>query len=116
VADKAPKQQVDELRQLVVDYARQETVDPLKDLGKYIAWGLAGAILLGTGVVFVAIAVVRLLQTEGPDWLHKPGWSTTYPYLIVLVLLAIGAGATLSQTRKKPSAKTGDAKNSTRAS
>ncbi len=100
--DKAPRQQVDELKDLVVAYAQQETIDPLKDLGRYIGWALAGAIMLGTGVVFVSIALVRMLQTEGPDWLHKPGWSSTYPYLIVLALLLIGAVLTLQQTRKRP--------------
>lgn len=100
--DKAPRQQVDELKDLVVAYAQQETIDPLKDLGRYIAWALAGAILLGTGVVFVSIAIIRLLQTEGPDWLHRRGWSTTYPYLIVLALLLIGSVLTLRQTRKRP--------------
>ncbi len=101
--DKAPRQQVDELKDLVVAYAQQETIDPLKALGRYIAWAISGAVLLGVGVVFVSIASIRLLQTEGPDWLHKRGWSTTYPYLIVLVLLLVGAVLTLRQTRKRPS-------------
>ncbi|HEY3830838.1 MAG TPA: phage holin family protein [Acidimicrobiia bacterium] len=102
VPDKAPRQQVDELKDLVVAYAQQETIDPLKDLGRYIGWALGGAVMLGVGVVFVSIGLLRLLQTEGPDWLHENGWSTLYPYLIVLVLLAIGAGLTLRQTRKRP--------------
>ena len=100
--DKAPRQQVDELKDLVVAYAQQETVDPLKDLGRFVGWALGGAILLGIGVVFVTIGLLRMLQTEGPDWLHKHGWSTLYPYLIVLALLIIGAVLTLRQTRKRP--------------
>jgi Putative Actinobacterial Holin-X, holin superfamily III len=104
VPDKAPRQQVDELKDLVVAYAQQETVDPLKDLGRYVGWALGGAVLLGVGVVFVSIGLLRMLQTEGPDWLHKHGWSTLYPYLIVLVLLIIGAALTLRQTRKRPPA------------
>jgi hypothetical protein len=111
VPDKAPRQQVDELKDLVVAYAQQETIDPLKDLGRYVAWALAGAIVLGVGIVFTSIGLLRLLQTEGPDWLHKPGWSTTYPYLITLGLLIIGAVLTLRQTRsrsKRSTRKAGD--------
>ncbi len=102
MADKAPKEQIQELKDLVVSYAKQETIDPLKGIGRYIGWALGGALLLGTGVVFVAIGFLRMLQTEGPDWLHKRGWSTTYPYLVLLVLLALGAVLTLRQTKKKP--------------
>lgn len=103
--DKAPRQQIDELKEIVVSYAKQETLDPLKDIGRYVAWAVGGALLLGVGVVFVSIALVRLLQTEGPNWLHKRGWSTVYPYLIVLVLLAVGAVLTLRQTRKRSTSK-----------
>jgi membrane protease YdiL (CAAX protease family) len=105
VPDKAPRQQVDELKDLVVAYAQQETLDPLKDLGRYIGWALGGAVLLGVGIVFVSVGLLRALQTEGPDWLHKHGWSTVFPYLIVLTLLIIGAALTLRQTRKRPASK-----------
>ena len=103
--DKAPRQQVDELRDLVVAYAQQETVDPLKGLGRYAAWSLGAAVLLGTGVVFTAIGLLRMLQTEGPDFEHHPGFSTLYPYLITLGVLVLGAVLTLRQTRNRPKKK-----------
>ena len=99
--DKAPRQQVDELRDLVVAYAKQETVDPIKGLGRYVAWALGGAVFFGVGIVFISIGVLRMLQTEGPDFEHHPHWSTVYPYLITLALLIIGAVLTLRQTRTR---------------
>ncbi len=59
-----PQQTLRELRDLVVSYAKQETVDPIKGLGRYIGYGVGGAALIGTGVVFVAIGLLRALQTE----------------------------------------------------
>ena len=49
-------QLVTELRDLVVTYVKQETVVPLKQLGRYVGFGLAGSLLLGFGVVFLALS------------------------------------------------------------
>jgi Putative Actinobacterial Holin-X, holin superfamily III len=67
---------------LVKDYARQETLGPLKRLGRYLGLGLAGAVLLGFGVLFAAIAGLRALQTEtGSTFTGSWSWA---PYLIVM--------------------------------
>ncbi len=81
-----------ELRDLVVAYFRQETVDPLKNLGRYIAFGLSGALLLGVGVILLAVGVLRLLQVEtgatfDGDW----SWA---PYAIVFVTLLLSGAIT----------------------
>src|SRR5215468_5096586 len=44
--------------QLVKDYARQETLGPLKGWGRYIAFGSAGALVLGIGI---AVSMLGLL-------------------------------------------------------
>ena len=54
--------QVTELKDLVVGYAKQETVDPLKTLGRYLGYGLAGSILLGMGLILLLLALLRGLQ------------------------------------------------------
>lgn len=82
-------QLVTELWELIVAYFKQETVVPLKQLGRYVALGLAGSLLLGTGVLFLALAGLRALQTETGDTFDG-NWSWA-PYGIVLAVLLIGA-------------------------
>ena len=77
-----PQQTIRELRELVVEYAKQETVEPLKGLGRYVAWGIAGALLLGLGFVFLAIGALRALQDE--TYPHFTGNWSWVPYAIVV--------------------------------
>jgi hypothetical protein len=81
-------QLVTELRDLVVTYVRQQTVIPLKQLGRYVAFGIGGSLLLGFGVVFLAMSGLRALQTE-TDGTFDGDWSWV-PYVIMVFLLAIG--------------------------
>ena len=54
--------QVGDLKDLVVGYAKQETVDPLKTLGRYLGFGLAGSVAIGGGLVLLLLALLRGLQ------------------------------------------------------
>jgi hypothetical protein len=81
-------QLVTELRDLVVTYVRQQTVIPLKQLGRYVAFGIGGSLLLGFGVVFLAMSGLRALQTE-TDGTFDGDWSWV-PYVIMVFLLAVG--------------------------
>ena len=78
---------VNDLWLLVRDYAKQETVDPLKALGRFIGYGLGGASLLGLGLAFGALALLRLLQTETGDDLT--GSLTWVPYAVTFALTAM---------------------------
>jgi hypothetical protein len=82
-------QLVVELRELLVAYFQQETVVPLKQLGRYVGFGLAGALALGLGVMFLAVAGLRALQTE-TDTALTGNWSWA-PYAIMVAVLLIGA-------------------------
>jgi Putative Actinobacterial Holin-X, holin superfamily III len=86
LADK-PQETVRELRELVVGYAKQETIEPLKGLGRYAGFGIAGAFLMGVGVVFLAIGGLRALQDETGTALTG-NWSWV-PYLAVVVVSGI---------------------------
>ena len=77
-----------ELRDLVVGYVKQETVVPLRQLGRYIAFGLAGALLLGLGVVLLGVGGLRALQSETGDT-FRADWSWA-PYGIVFFASLIG--------------------------
>lgn len=82
--------QIAELKDLVVGYAKQETVDPLKTLGRYLGFGLAGSVLLATGLFLLLLALLRGLQ-QVPE-LQDSTWDWV-PYLasglvgVLLVLL-----------------------------
>ena len=81
-------QLITELRDLVVNYLKQQTLVPLQQLGRYIGFGLAGSLLLGFGVVFLALSGLRALQEETGDT-FTGDWSWV-PYLIVIVALMLG--------------------------
>ena len=81
-------QLITELRDLVVNYLKQQTLVPLQQLGRYIGFGLAGSLLLGFGVVFLALSGLRALQEETGDT-FTGDWSWV-PYLIVIFALMLG--------------------------
>ena len=74
-----------ELKDLVVAYAKQETIEPLKGMGRYVGFGLAGALLMGTGVVLPRDrrCCVRCRSNRG--WAVHGNWSWV-PYVIVVVV------------------------------
>jgi hypothetical protein len=91
-----PAGQVVEFKDLVVAYAKQETVDPLRTLGSYLGFGLAGAVCIGTGVVFALLALLRGLQQievfndpagfEGGRFSWAPYLITTVVGLVIVAL------------------------------
>lgn len=98
MAEKSPKETIDELKVMVKDYAQQQTVDPLTRLGKWAAFGVAGAMCLGIGAFLIGLGVLRLFQKW--DWTDG-NWSFA-PYLIVFALLLVGAGLCFAAMAKRP--------------
>lgn len=92
-APKSIQQIATELWELATSYAKQETIDPLKGLGRFLGYGVGGAIALGIGVLMLLLAGLRALQTEtGSTFTGNWSWA---PYLIavavgsVLIALAL---------------------------
>jgi hypothetical protein len=77
----------DDAFQLTVDYLKQETVDPLRGLGRFLYMGIAGAFFLAFGILLILLGILRLLQTETGTALTG-NWSWV-PYAVV-VLLGLG--------------------------
>jgi hypothetical protein len=75
-----------ELKDLLVAYAKQETIDPLRNLGRYLGFGLAGMALITLGTFFLAMALLRFLQTMLGGFFD--GFWSWGPYVIVMVLLS----------------------------
>jgi hypothetical protein len=88
-----------ELWSLTKDYARQETIEPIKGVGRYLGYGAAGALLVSTGVILLMLAGLRALQTETGDWLD--GNLSWLPYFIVLVVAALLVLWAVSRISKK---------------
>jgi len=81
-------QLVIELRDLVVAYLKQQTLVPLQKLGRYIGFGVLGSLLMGFGVLFLGVSLLRLLQEHTGDT-FTGDWSWV-PYLITFVALLLG--------------------------
>lgn len=101
-ADKALPTLVGELWDLVVAYVRQETVVPVKGLGRFVALGMAGSAALGIGLLLLALALLRALQTEtGTTFDGSLSWA---PYAITLLacaaIAALAARAVGSHRRR----------------
>ena len=84
----SPQETIRELKELIIAYVKQETIDPIKGLGRYLAFGVLGALLTGFGVVFLAMSLLRALQGEssGPHFTGNWSW---VPYLITVVALLV---------------------------
>lgn len=79
-----------ELWELTRDYAKQETIDPLKGLGRFLMYGVPGSLCIGAGLSLIALGCLRALQTEtGTTFTGNWSWA---PYVIVLIGSAIVAG------------------------
>ena len=76
-----------ELVDLVIAYAKQETLEPLKGLGKRAALGLGGALLLGIGGIFCSVAALRAMQSE-TDFFERHNLSYL-PYFVTVVILIL---------------------------
>ncbi len=92
-----------DLTNLIIKYAKQQTLDPLKGLGRFVIFGVVGSFSLGIGIVLLSIGLLRLLQsTTGTLFSGSLSWA---PYLIVmivaLVIAAIALKAALSSRKKK---------------
>jgi hypothetical protein len=88
--DKSLPTLVSELWDMVVAYAKQETVDPLRTLLGFIKYGLIGSVLLALGFVLLALGGLRALQEEtSPHWTGNWSW---VPYTLTLVVSAVVAG------------------------
>ncbi|MCE9622494.1 MAG: hypothetical protein K8R99_09135 [Actinomycetia bacterium] len=96
-----PVGDIPETVQLLKDYVRQETLGPLKGAGRWIALGVAGALLIGTGTAFLALGSLRMIQSEWPGT-FAGRWMSLVPYASALVFCFFVAGMALMRINKQP--------------
>jgi hypothetical protein len=80
----------DDAFQLTVDYLKQETVQPLKGLGRFLYMGIAGSFFLAFGLLLILLGVLRLLQTETGTALTGHWSWVPYAAVFLLGLAVIG--------------------------
>jgi predicted cobalt transporter CbtA len=89
---------VGEVVEYVKTYAKQETIGPLRNVGKFVGFGIAGAVPLAIGLFLLLLGLLRLLQTE-TGWDTSRYWSWV-PYVIVFVVALGLLGATVWRINK----------------
>jgi hypothetical protein len=83
---------------LVIAYVKQETIVPIKSLGRFVLYGVAGASLLGAGGGLLTLAAVRAVQAETGS--HLRGSLTWVPYVGGILVAGLGAGWAVSRIGK----------------
>lgn len=89
---------VQDLWDLLVAYARQETIEPLRNIGRYLAYGIGGMVVITLGVFMLALSALRALQTQTGD-VFSGFWSWV-PYVIIAIILSGLAALAISRIGK----------------
>lgn len=79
----------------VKQYARQETVEPIRGAARWVAVGTVASLCLGVAMLYAALAVLRLSQDLGGSVLDG-SWSFLH-YLVTVVVLAVLVKVTISR-------------------
>jgi hypothetical protein len=78
-----PRVELAELIALIRAYVLQETVGPLKRIGRTLGLGLGAAVMIGVGAVLGLVGLLRLLQGEtGTVFAGEWSW---VPYALTLI-------------------------------
>lgn len=96
--DKGAGEVINDLWLLIRDYAKQETIDPLKSIGKFLGYGVGGALSLSLGILFGAVAILRILQTETGTRLT--GSLDFVPYVVALLFTIAAAAISVYAIRR----------------
>ncbi len=95
----ARKKGLAEVLELVKAYVRQELLDPLVKVPRWLALGIAGSLAIVVGAVAVLLALLRALQTEtGTTFAGNLSW---IPYLITGTVLALSLYLLIKRINKR---------------
>ena len=94
-----------ELVELVLDYAKQETLGPIRGLGRFVLFGILGSTFLAIGLAVLLLAGLRALQHEtGTTFAGNWSWA---PYLITAGAAVTVAGLAAWRVVQGPAARRG---------
>lgn len=74
---------VDEIKELALRYIKEETIDPIKKMGRFVLWGTIGSLFVGFGALLLLIGALRFLQEQFKVLDGSLSW---IPYLAVISL------------------------------
>jgi hypothetical protein len=74
---------IEEIRDLAMRYIKEETIQPVKDIGRFAAYGALGSLFVGFGTTLLLLAALRFLQEQ---FKVLDGTLSWLPYVIVAVL------------------------------
>jgi hypothetical protein len=103
---------IGEAASVVRRYVIQETVAPLRQLGRRLVFGLAGACLIALGAVVALVGMLRALETEtgrtfAGSWSFAPFLLTAAAAVAALVgFIAFGFRGVLARGTTRPRAAT----------
>ena len=83
---------LDEIKALALRYIKEETIQPIKEMGRFVLWGALGSLLVGIGYLFLLFGALRFLQDQ---FKVLDGTLSWIPYLIVVALAALVIALTL---------------------
>ena len=83
---------LEEIRDLFIKYIKEETIQPLKEMGRFILYGAIGSIFVGFGVTILLHGALRFLQEQFRVLDGSLSW---LPYIIVALIAAGVAALTL---------------------
>jgi Mn2+/Fe2+ NRAMP family transporter len=101
--EKSIPQVLTELWEMLVSYAKQETVEPLKGLGRFVVFGVGAAIIGSTGIILLTLSMLRLLQTHTDE--HLQGNWNWVPYAVSLVVFGLLIAVFVSRIKPKGSSR-----------
>ena len=88
-----------ELWDMSLGYAKQETIEPLKGLGRFLGYGVGGSLVLAIGTILLGLSALRALQTQtGSTFTGSLSW---IPYVIVVLLVALVGGLVIWRIAKQ---------------
>jgi TRAP-type C4-dicarboxylate transport system permease small subunit len=77
---------IDAVIDALTSYVKGQLLRPLSGAGRWLLFGIVGGVLVGAGVVFMLLGLLRLLQTELSGISTADSRLSWLPYLIVLVI------------------------------
>lgn len=101
-----PSDVLEEVRDMLIAYFRQEALVPLRKLLAWLGWGILGALFLSVGVVLLGLAALRALQLVDTF----DGNLSWVPYAIVLAGMAVILLFSLKAARARRKSRNGEGK------